>query len=102
MKTNTKSLTTITGQYISTGNPCTTTPCLPDMAYAIKIKHRDCFITINGKWLAENVSWASYMPQLNDNVTINGYLNENTDINGKPFLTIEALSLKPAKESGPG
>lgn len=98
MKTNVKSLTTITGQYVCTGNPCTTVPCLPDMAYAVRINQQDCFITINGKWLSENIFWSGYRPKLNDKVTVNGYLKENADINGKLFQTIEAISLKPSKE----
>ena len=91
------SLETITGQYSYTGNPRTTDPCLPGMAYAVLANEKCYYITVNGRWFSENRSWDEYTPQPNDIVTIAGYLQEKKDVFGKPFHTIEAVSLKRAR-----
>ena len=38
-------------------------------------------------------NWDKYTPQPDDLVVINGYLKTNLDIYGKPFYTIEVISL---------
>lgn len=90
-------LKTITGRYVCIGNPCVTSPCLPGMAYAVLANAKSYYVTVNGRWFSENRSWAEYTPQPNDIVMISGYLHEQNDIFGKPFYTIEAVALKPAK-----
>jgi hypothetical protein len=91
------SLKTITGRYSYIGYPCITDPCLPGMAYAVLVNDKCCYITVNGYWFSDNRSWEEYTPELNDLVTITGYLQENKDVFGKSFYTIEVVSLKPAK-----
>ncbi len=90
-------LQTVTGQYVYVPNPCTTDPCLPGMAYAVLVNGKYCYIMVKGRWFSENRSWGEYTPQPNDMVTITGSLQEKRDVFGKPFSTIEAVSLKPAQ-----
>jgi hypothetical protein len=92
-----ESLSAITGRYSYIGNPCTTEPCLPGMAYAVVANDKYYYITIEDHWLSENRSWDGYMPELDDLVTVAGYLGEKKDVFGKPFYTIEVVSLQPAK-----
>lgn len=91
------SLKTITGRYSYIGNPCITDPCLPGMAYAVLVNDKYYYITVNGYWFSKNRSWDEYTPKPNDLVTITGYLQEDKDVFGKPFYTIEVVSLKQAK-----
>jgi len=91
------SLNTVTGRYSYIGNPCTTKPCLPGMAYAVLANDKYYYITIDGRWLSENRSWSGYTPEPDDLVTITGYVLEKKDVFGKPFRTIEVVSLQPAK-----
>jgi hypothetical protein len=90
-------LKTITGRYSHVGNFCTTDPCLPGMAYAVLANEKCYYITVNDRWISENRPWDEYTPQPNDIVTITGYLKEKKDVFGKPFQTIEVVSLKQAK-----
>lgn len=89
-------LVTITGQFTYAGNPCITEPCLPGMIYAVIANGNDYFITVEGSWYSENRKWDEYTPQPGDIVKITGYLNEQIDIRGDLFFTIEAVSLKTA------
>ncbi len=88
---------TLTGQYAFIGNPCTTEPCLPGMAYAVQVAGTDYFITVEDRWFSENRAWEDYSPEVGDWVTVSGTLREKVDVFGKPYYTIEVLSLKPAK-----
>ena len=87
---------TLTGRYMITGNPCTTRPCLPGVAYAILVNDEHYFITLNGHWFSENRSWEGYTPEPGNMVTVAGSAEEKIDIYGKPFHTIEAVSVYPA------
>lgn len=91
------SLITIKGRYSYVGNPCTTEPCLPGMAYAVRVDDKCYYITINDRWFSENRSWNGYSPELDDLVTVTGHLEEKKDVFGKSFYTIEVVSLQPAK-----
>ena len=91
------SLTTIKGRYSYVGNPCTTEPCLPGMAYTVFTDNKCYYLTINDSWFSENRSWDGYLPELNDLVMVTGHLKEKKDVFGKSFYTIEVVSLQPAK-----
>jgi hypothetical protein len=91
------SLKTITGQYVYVGNPCTTTPCLPGMAFAVTTVNACYYLTIKGHWFSKNRVWGRYTPEPGDLVTVVGYVQEKQDVFGKPFQTIEAVSLKETK-----
>ena len=88
---------TITGRYVYIGNPCTTKPCLPGMAYAVQANDKFYYITINNQWFSENRSWGEYTPEVNDLVTVTGYFNEMKDVFDKPFYTMEVVSLQASK-----
>jgi hypothetical protein len=93
------SIRTITGTYGYMGNPCTTEPCLPGMAYIISTIDKYYFITVDGFWLSENRNWDDYTPNLEDLITITGYVYENKkDAFGKLYNTIETISLVRAKQ----
>ena len=87
----------LAGRYSYIGNPCTTDPCLPGMAYAVLVKDKYYFLTVEDRWFSENRSWEGYMPGPGDPVIITGYLRKKIDVFGKPFNTIEVVSLQPAK-----
>jgi hypothetical protein len=90
-------LSTTTGRYTYSGNPCTTDPCLPGMAYAVLVDEKPYYLTANGHFFIENRSWADYTPEPGDLVTVTGYLENKKDVFGKPFCTIEVISLRPAR-----
>ena len=94
MNRENKNIETITGFYCYIENPCTTDPCLPGMACAVKVKEKYYYLTVNDLWFSENRSWAKYIPKLNDLVTVDGFVREKQDIFGNPFRTIEIVSLK--------
>jgi hypothetical protein len=87
----------ITGRYVYIGNPCTTDPCLPGMAYALQVKDKYYYITIDNHWFSEKRSWDEYTPEVNDFVTATGHIKERKDVFNKPFFTIEVISLHLAK-----
>jgi uncharacterized repeat protein (TIGR01451 family) len=88
--------TTIEGEYLLVGNPCTTAPCLPGMVYAVLADHTNYYLTVEGAWLWENRAWDGYEPQIGDFVTVTGHVDEKTDVFGDPFCNIEVASLEPA------
>ena len=92
-------LNTIIGRYSYIGNPCTTDPCLPSMAYAVLANTKYYYITIDNRWFSENRSWGGYTPEPGDLVRISGYLGQKKDIFGNPFHTIEVVSLQPQNEN---
>jgi hypothetical protein len=97
MGSNNKNFDTITGRYLLIDNPCTTVPCLPGLAYAILANEKYYYITIDGHWFSQNISWNGYTPELEDIVTVTGFLEEKKDAFGKLFHTIEAISLQETK-----
>ena len=87
-------ITSVTGIYLSVGNPCTTDPCLPCIVYAVLVDDTYYYPTVQGFWLWENRSWDGYTPVHGDIVTVTGYVNERVDIFGDPFRNIEVVSLE--------
>lgn len=87
---------TITGFYTLAPNPCTTTPCLPGLAYALQAGGEQWFVTLDGHWFADDRSWSGYRPEPGDRVTISGPVGERTDVRGEPFRVIEAVTLRRA------
>ena len=83
----------IEGRYVYVEGPCTTVPCLPGMAYAVETRERRYFVTVDGRWLADNRSWGGYTPQPGDTVAVHGRVGERRDVFGKPFSTIEASAV---------
>jgi hypothetical protein len=67
------------------------------MAYAVLADEKFYYITIGGHWYSENLAWDMYMPEIDYPVTVTGQVAQNKDVLGKPFYTIEAISLRPAK-----
>lgn len=53
--------TTITGEYLAVGNPCTTKPCLPGIVYAVLADNTRYYLTVEGSFLwspdYNNRSW---------------------------------------------
>lgn len=92
---------TVTGRYSYIGNPCTTEPCLPGMAYAVLANDKYYYITVDDRWFSDNRSWDGYTPEPGDLVTITGYLQQKSDIFGKVFYTLEAVSLQLKKSDNP-
>lgn len=88
--------TTITGTYVFLPNPCTTEPCLPGMAYAVRSATQCAFLTTQGRWSDPETERQGWMPRVGDTVTVVGRVAQRTDVRGQPFLTIEAESLRPA------
>jgi hypothetical protein len=97
MRSNKRNFDIITGRYLLIGNPCTTVPCLPGVAYAVMANDEYYYITIDGHWSSENRSWNGYTPEPGDLVSVTGSLEEQKDAFGKSFHTIEVVSLQPAK-----
>jgi hypothetical protein len=89
-------MTTVVGEYLLVGNPCTTDPCLPGMVYAVGAEGRHYYLTVEGAWLWSNRSWEDYTPQVGDWVTASGYVDEALDTFGLSFYDIKVLSLEPA------
>jgi len=90
------SATTITGEYLLVGNPCTTDPCLPGLVYAVLVDDTYYYPTVDGSWLWWNRSWDGFTPEAGDFVTVTGHVDEMVDIFGDSFYNIEVVSLKPA------
>ena len=88
-----ETLTTITGEYLPVGNPCTTTPCLPGIVYAVLADSRYYYITVESHWIWENRPWDGYIPTEGDHVKVTGYMSKRIDINGNSFYEIEGVSL---------
>lgn len=88
---------TLTGRYSFVPSPCTTTPCLPGMAYAIRSGESDYYLTVNGRWFSENRSWNGYTPDVGDNVTATGEVGRQKDVRDQMFLTLEVATLVPAR-----
>lgn len=89
-------LQAITGKYVFLPNPCTTEPCLPGMAYAVRSATQCVFLTTAGRWLDTAIAWQEWTPQVGDAVTAVGQVRQGTDVRGLPFLTMEVESLTPA------
>ena len=77
-------------------NPCTTTPCLPGVAYAVECEAELYFLTLAGRWSAQARSYAGYTAQVGDEVEVTGLVHRRMDIFGKPFFTVEVSSVRPA------
>jgi hypothetical protein len=88
---------TLEGRYEFLPNPCTTRPCLPGMAYALKAGDAVLFVTSGGRWFAEARSWGGYTPQPGDGVVVTGEVREQLDADGQTFLVIEATSIAPRR-----
>jgi uncharacterized repeat protein (TIGR01451 family) len=92
-------MSTITGEYLFVGNPCTTDPCLPGMIYAVLAKdayyYAFYYPTVEGSWLWRNHTWDGYTPEIGDVVRVTGYVSEMVDIFGAPFYSVEVVSLEP-------
>jgi hypothetical protein len=84
---------TITGEYLPVGNPCTTTPCLPGIVYAVFADGKYYYLTVEGYWIWENRPWDGYMPTEGDHVKVTGYVSKRLDVNGNRFYEIEVVSL---------
>lgn len=88
-------LNKVIGQYSYIPNPCTTDPCLPGMAFAVLVDGTYYYLTVNGVVISEDRAWDSYTPVMGDRIEVTGRLNEEKDISGQPFYTIEVVSLHP-------
>jgi hypothetical protein len=95
MSRNVPVITTITGEYLFVGNPCTTDPCLPGMIYAVLAKDATYYPTVEGSWLWQNRTWDKYTPEIGDVVRVTGYVSEMMDIFGALFYNVEVVSLEP-------
>lgn len=94
-------LSTITGGYLPVPNPCTTSPCLPGIVYAVLADGTCYHLTVDGAWLwssGESPSWDGYTPEEGDRVTVSGYVSSHEDVSGAAFYEIEVVSLSPAVE----
>lgn len=89
---------TITGAYSFIGNPCVTRPCLPGMVYAVISNHKSYYITINGSFLSDNLSYRGYSPEPGALVAVKGYLSSHKDIYGNAFYKIEVVSIQPYEQ----
>lgn len=74
-----------------------TTPCLPGMAYAIHSGESDYYLTVNGRWFSENRGWNGYTPAVGNSVTATGEVRRRKDVREQTFLTIEVVTLVPAR-----
>jgi uncharacterized repeat protein (TIGR01451 family) len=88
--------TTVEGEYLLVGNPCTTAPCLPGMVYAVLVDHTYYYPTLAGAWLWRNRAWDGYEPEIGDFVIVTGHVDERTDSFGDPVYSIEVASLESA------
>ena len=85
---------TISGEFCYTENPCTTRPCLPGMVYAVRVQSTYYYLSVQGHFVSENLSWKGYTPQIGDMVTAAGYLSCYEDLLGKSYLKIELTALQ--------
>jgi hypothetical protein len=84
------------GRYEYIGNPCTTKPCLPGMAYAVRVGDADYYLTVDGRWFSDSRSWNGYTPEPGDPVAVSGEVRDQRDVLGNPFHTIEVAALERA------
>lgn len=83
-----------TGRLAYLGNPCTTEPCLPGMAFAVMVESTPYYLTSEGAWLDDTRAWDGYTPAPGDKVTVIGRVIERRDVRGDPFLELEVASLR--------
>lgn len=84
----------IEGRYEFVANPCTTRPCLPGMALAVRGGERDYFLTVDGRLMAEARSWQGYAPEPGDRVAVTGEVRSHRDVFDKPYQTLEVTTLE--------
>lgn len=92
-----KRLVTVIGSYVFIPNPCTTKPCLPGMAYAVKQQGGTWFLTVEGKLLNEAYVWSDWTPQVGAKIAVTGYVKHLVDIFGEPYIVIEVQSVNKVK-----
>lgn len=85
----------IAGRYAFVPNPCTTRPCLPGMAWAVQAQDAPYFLTVQGRWFAQERSWNGYTPAAGDAVTVTGSVEQRLDVDGRPYLCIEVGAVVP-------
>lgn len=87
---------TITGTLTVLPNPCTTRPCLPGTALAVvgdnNVRY---FLTRGGRFYAGETSEENGMPAPGEPVVASGSVQEQHDIAGNTFTTIEVATLQP-------
>ncbi len=93
---DTPGITTLVGEYLLVGNPCTIDRCPPGVVYAVSVDGTHYYLTVEGDWLRWNRPWNGYTPQVGELVTVDGYVDDMVDIFGAPFDNIEVVSLEPA------
>jgi hypothetical protein len=81
----------MTGKLELLPNPCTTKPCLPGLAFAVVGDDRvPYFLTRNGRFCMQNVQ---DLPSPGERVVVVGDRQEQKDVNGNSFKTIEITSI---------
>lgn len=85
---------TLRGTFTGVGNPCTTIPCLPGIAYVINCGDSNYILTVNNVWFSDIFTWNGYTPFYGDSIEVQGVLAWNEDLNGDEYCTIEIAALK--------
>jgi hypothetical protein len=90
---------TINGTLTLLPNPCTTQPCLPGMAFAVlgddSVQY---FLTRDGGFYMLGSGESNNLPEPGEPVVASGDVQEQHDIAGKAFKTIELTSLRKSKK----
>ncbi|HNX39761.1 MAG TPA: hypothetical protein PKK11_04195 [Methanothrix sp.] len=89
----------IFGEYCYIENPCTTRPCLPGMVYAVRADGSYYYLSVQGHFVSESLSWKGHNPQIGDQVTATGYLSRHEDIFGNGYLKMELISLQTVQKT---
>lgn len=90
------SLLTLTGRVAFVPNPCTTTPCLPGMAFALQTDTTLYYLTSDGNIYSDSLAWGDFAPQVGERVLITGRVTQRLDIKNECYLTVEVESARPA------
>ena len=83
-------LRTVSGPCVLVANPCTTVPCLPGMAWAVRTDGGELlFITVAGRWSDQAPVVGGGPLQAGDAITLTGRVGRLVDALGQPFSVIE-------------
>lgn len=86
---------TLTGTLSLEPNPCTTKPCLPGIAFALVTDDGvRYFLTRRGGFIMPSSAESNSLPAPGDKVVAGGSVQEEHDIAGNIFRTLEVTTLR--------
>lgn len=81
----------LVGKIVLAANPCTKSPCLPGLVYAVETDTSVFIISIDQKWqFSDNpLVINNDTIELNDSIMINGEVRRKKDVDGQEYREIE-------------